>query len=183
MINDHLVSNKSDFRKLCKKRLTFIGNISSYTRNKIIVNKLRFLVKQSKAKNILLYIPFKKMEVNVNSLIKDLRKEKNINVYVPFIKDESFVPVIYRLPLKNKKYGIKEPNYSSKKVKIDLAIVPILGIDSQMKRVGFGAGMYDRFFDKINYRPTIVFTQLELCCSKKKLCDHYDIQADYIITY
>ena len=123
------------------------------------------------------------MEVDVRILINELKKQKNTNVYVPYMIRESFVPVLYRLPLEKKKFGIKEPKFSILKPKIDLAVVPIVGIDVQGKRVGFGAGMYDRFFDRIDYKPTIVFTQLDLCYSENTLCDHYDIEADYIITH
>ena len=42
--------------------------------------------------------------------------------------------------------------------------------------------MYDRFFDRLTYRPTILFTQLTLCRTEQILSDNYDIQADYIIT-
>ena len=82
-----------------------------------------------------------------------------------------------------KRFGIKEPNNSFFKArKIDLAIVPVVGIDKLGKRIGFGKGMYDRFFDSLNYKPTTVFTQLVLCKSEKILSDNYDIQANYIIT-
>ena len=42
--------------------------------------------------------------------------------------------------------------------------------------------MYDRFFDRLKYRPMIIFTQLELCKSDIVLSDKYDIKADLIIT-
>ncbi len=96
---------------------------------------------------------------------------------------DSFKIVKYRLPLHGKKFGIKEPNNSFfKAAKIDVAIVPIVGVDAIGKRIGFGKGMYDRFFDRIDYQPKLIFTQLTLCKSDKILSDKYDIQADYIIT-
>ncbi len=183
MINDHLLQNKSDFRSLCKERLAKIAFQSGYKRKKTIVKNLYNLIESLQAKEILLYIPFKAMEVDVKPLIKELRKKKNINVYVPFMQGESFIPVPYRLPINKKRFGIKEPNISYKKTKIDLAVVPIVGLDAQGKRIGFGAGMYDRFFDRIDYEPTIVFTQLQLMYTPYKLCDHYDIQGHYLITH
>ena len=96
--------------------------------------------------------------------------------------NESFKMVPYRLPLEKKRFGIKEPKNSFKRVKIDLAIVPIVGIDKLYKRIGFGKGMYDRFFGQLHYRPTVIFTQLTLCQSNTILSNQYDIQADYIIT-
>ena len=178
MKNDH----KSDFRKSCIKRLEFTSLFLKYYKNKIIVKKLENFIKQSNSKNILLYIPLG-IEVDIKPLIKSLRKTKNKNVYVPFMQGETFKIVKYRLPLHKKRFGIKEPNNSFFKApKIDLAIVPVVGIDKLEKRIGFGKGMYDRFFANLNYRPTIVFTQLILCKSEKILSDNYDIQANYIIT-
>ncbi|WNL13261.1 5-formyltetrahydrofolate cyclo-ligase [Arcobacter cryaerophilus gv. pseudocryaerophilus] len=99
------------------------------------------------------------------------------------MEDDSFKIVKYRLPLHKKKFNIKEPTNSFLKPnKIDLAVVPIVGIDALNKRIGFGKGMYDRFFYRLKYRPKIVFIQLELCKSKEILSDNYDIEADYIIT-
>ncbi len=178
MKNNH----KGDFRKSCIKKLEFISLFSKYYKNKIIVKKLEKFIKESESKNILLYIPLG-IEVDVRPLIKTLRKKKNINVYVPFMEADSFKIVKYRLPLNRKKFNILEPNNSFLKPnKIDVAVVPVVGIDSLNKRIGYGKGMYDRFFDRLSYKPTIIFTQLILCKSKKVLSDNYDIQADYIIT-
>jgi 5-formyltetrahydrofolate cyclo-ligase len=178
MKNDH----KNDFRKSCLKRLEFTSLFLKYYKNKIIVKKLKKFIKQSDSKNILLYIPLG-IEVDVKPLINSLRKRKDTTIYVPFMQGESFKIVKYRLPLHKKRFGIKEPNNSFFKArKIDLAIVPVVGIDKLNKRIGFGKGMYDRFFDKLGYKPIMVFTQLILCKSEKILSDNYDIQADYIIT-
>ncbi len=174
--------HKSDFRKSCIKRLEFTSLFLKYYRNKIIVKKLEDFIKRSDSRNILLYIPLG-IEVDVKPLIKSLRKIKKREVYVPFMQGESFKIVKYRLPLHKKRFGIKEPNNSFFKArKIDLAIVPVVGIDKLGKRIGFGKGMYDRFFSNLGYKPTMVFTQLVLCKSEKILSNDYDIQADYIIT-
>ena len=178
MKNDH----KSDFRKSSIKRLEFTSLFLKYYKNKIIVKKLEDFIKRSDSKNILLYIPLG-IEVDVKPLINSLRKTKNKNVYVPFMQGDSFKIVKYRLPLYKKRFGIKEPNNSFfKPNKIDLAIIPIVGVDKLNKRIGYGKGMYDRFFDRLTYKPTMIFTQLILCRSEKILSDNYDIQADYIIT-
>ncbi len=177
MKNNH----KSDFRKSCIKRLEFTSLCSGYYKNKIVVKKLENFIDQSDSKNILLYIPLG-IEVDVKPLIKDLRKAKK-NIYVPFMQKDSFKIVKYRLPLFKKRFGISEPNNSFFKArKIDLAVIPIVGIDAVGKRIGFGKGMYDRFFARLKYRPIMVFTQLVLCKSEKILSESYDIQANYIIT-
>ncbi len=174
-------NHKSDFRKLCIERLEFSSRFLKFYKDKKVVKKLEKFVGEYKPKSVLLYIPLN-IEVDVTPLIKKLRKE-GVEVFVPFMVGDSFKLVKYRLPLKRKKFGIKEPpNSFFKAKKIDLAIVPIVGIDKECKRIGFGKGMYDRFFDSLKYKPFTVFTQLYLCKSDKKLSNQYDIQADLIIT-
>jgi len=176
-------NHKSDFRKLCIKRLKYasVTLFSKYYKNKIIVRNLKEFILKNEFKNILLYIPLD-IEVDTKPLINSLRKIKK-NVYVPYMHGDSFKIVKYRLPLEKKKFGIFEPNNSFvKQNKIDIAIVPIVGIDALNKRIGYGKGMYDRFFSKLSYKPVIVFTQLILCKSKEILSDNYDIKADFIIT-
>ncbi|RXK14011.1 5-formyltetrahydrofolate cyclo-ligase [Halarcobacter mediterraneus] len=174
-------NHKSDFRKLCIKKLEFSSHFSKYYKDKKTVEKLEEFIKLNNFKNILLYIPMS-MEVDVLPLINRLRKAK-LNVFVPFMVKDSFKLVKYRLPLKKKRFGIREPNNSfCIHPKVDLAIVPVVGMDKEWKRIGFGKGMYDRFFYRLDYKPTIVFTQLTLCKSNEKLSNKYDIQADFIIT-
>jgi len=178
------LTNKNDFRKLCLKKLQFFSKIAKIKKDKTICSKIINIIKKYKPKKVLLYIPLK-TEVDVMPIINRLRKEKNIEVYVPYMKGKSFVPVKYRLPLKKKRFSIKEPNFSpykNNKIDLDLIIVPIVGIDSTYRRVGFGAGMYDRFYETLPKKPITIFTQLSLCKSKKIVTNKHDIRADYIIT-
>ncbi len=168
------------FRKIVlqniKKR-----KINSYKKDKTVILKLFKFIKKNKYRNILLYIPLK-TEVNTTSLIKLLR-ENRYNLFVPFMEDKSFKLVKYRLPLYKKKFGIKEPKNSNIRVKnIDLAIVPILGVDKNYKRVGFGKGMYDRFYEKFgkNIKKTLFITR-DLYYIKEIITDSYDIEANYIM--
>jgi 5-formyltetrahydrofolate cyclo-ligase len=99
------------------------------------------------------------------------------------MEGKSFKMVPFRLPLKRKKFGIMEAGNSLRIInKIDIAIVPVVGIDKNLQRVGFGKGMYDRFFPTLKQKPFTVFVQLEPCITKKRLCDAYDIRADYYIS-
>jgi 5-formyltetrahydrofolate cyclo-ligase len=131
----------------------------------------------------MLYVPLK-AEVNMYPLIQKLRKEHK-QLYVPFMEGESFRLVKYRLPLKKKQFGIKEPNDSRqyRRKNIDLAIVPIVGLDVTQRRVGFGKGMYDRFFEKNSKNiKQVIFVARKLCYSKEVVTDHYDVKADKVFT-
>ena len=108
---------------------------------------------------------------------------KKCDVLVPFMEDKSFKMVSYRLPLKKKKFGIYEAGNSYKKFKkLDVAIVPIIGFDKDFKRIGFGKGMYDRFFDRLKYKPLTIFTQLKRCYINKPICDDFDISCDIFVS-
>jgi len=177
MIENH----KSDFRKSCINRLKFKSRFAKIKKDKIIVDKLIKTIYTLKPKRLLVYIPME-LEVNIFPLINKLRRERKIEIFVPYMHGDSFKAVKYRLPLNRKKFGIKEPNNSFVTRKIDVAIVPVVGIDGAYKRIGFGAGMYDRFFYRLNYKPTLIFTQTVLCKTSRILSDKYDIQANYVIT-
>ena len=66
---------KSDFRKLCIKKLKFCSKFGKIKKDKFISSEILKVIKIEKAKNILLYIPLD-MEVNVRNLINILRKRK-----------------------------------------------------------------------------------------------------------
>lgn len=175
--------NKNSFRAICLKRLEKASKNGAFKKDKTVLDSLYQLVNQYKSKKIMLYIPLG-TEVNINSFIRRLRREKK-ELYVPFMEGKSFRLVKYRLPLEKKQFGIKEPKDSKyyKKEQIDLAIVPVIGFDSTLRRIGFGKGMYDRFYEKEHKRiKKTVFVARYWCYSKKEITDDYDIKADRIIT-
>jgi len=174
---------KEEFRSHCLKQLKKASLHQAYKKDKKVLQYLHKYILQSGAKNIMLYVPLD-IEVNLFPLIVQLRKQKK-NLYVPFMEGASFRLVKYRLPLRRKRFGIKEPLDSKqyRKKKIDIAIVPIVGIDVTHRRVGFGKGMYDRFFEKNKKNiKQVVFVARELCYAKEIVTDHYDVKADIIFT-
>jgi 5-formyltetrahydrofolate cyclo-ligase len=173
--------DKKSFRKICIDRLKKRQN-NTYKLDKMVINKLLYIIKKSKSKTIMLYIPLG-IEVNISSLIIKLRKEKKI-VLVPFMEGESFSLVKYRLPLNIKQFGVKEPSNSNKyNNKIDLAIVPVIGIDGTLRRVGFGKGFYDRFFAKNRKNISkILFVGRKRCICSEIITDDYDVKGDSYIT-
>ena len=175
--------NKKQFREYCLKRLNKASLAGKYKKDKEVLGYLYKLIVQNNARKIMLYLPLK-IEVNLFPLIKQLRKEKR-ELYVPFMEGKSFRVVKYRYPLEKKRFGIKEPKDSKqfRIKKLDIAIVPIVGMDVTHRRVGFGKGMYDRFFEKeIKNINKTVFVARELCYSKKIITNHYDIKADIVVT-
>jgi len=171
---------KTIFRENCIKKMKNPSLHNRLYKNSLLNNKLQKKINSRKRQKILLYFPLS-FEADIVKTIKKLRRKHDI--YLPFMEGESFKMVPFRLPLKKKKFGIFEAGNTNRKInKIDIAIVPSVGVDGNLQRVGFGKGMYDRFFEKLNKRPSIIFIQPSLCYTKKSICDSYDIACDMLIT-
>ena len=173
------MSDKVGFRKFAfaKMQKKYPYHVAG---SKKVMQSLSALIGQHKPKSILFYHPMDH-ELDLRPL---MRKERNKRkVYLPFMVDDSFKMVAYRLPLRTAKYGIIEPRNSLLNINtVEMIIVPIVGVDRHFKRIGFGKGMYDRFVARLDNKPLIIFVQTTLCYTKQSITDHYDIQADYIIT-
>jgi len=175
-------TRKKLFRHASLEKLRDVSGGSTYAKDKRVLASLYEIITAMDARTIMLYVPLA-TEVNLSPLFQKLRKEKRM-LYVPFMEGESFRLVKYRYPLQKKQFGIKEPKYSRqyRKKKIDIAVVPIVGIDRTFRRVGFGKGMYDRFFEKeIKHIGKTIFTARALCYTDEIVTDCYDVQADIVI--
>ncbi|NOX14436.1 MAG: 5-formyltetrahydrofolate cyclo-ligase [Epsilonproteobacteria bacterium] len=174
--------NKNDFRIECKRKLKKVAYQNRIKKDTLVNQDILNYIDEIKAKNILLYLPLKE-EINIWKVLLKLRKEKGFTIFVPFMEGVSFKMVKFRLPLFRKRFNILEPKNSyARGKKIDLAIVPVLGVDGAFKRVGFGKGMYDRFFESLGYKPKIAFVELVKCFTSSHVGEIHDIQADIYIT-
>lgn len=174
-------SSKNDFRTFCLDRLKKPKANKRY-KDHLINQMLHKLLCTIKPKAVLFYLPLP-FEADITQTLSYWRRRSV--VYVPFMEAESFKMVLYRLPTEINKFNIKEPGNSSKRTHlkaIDIAIIPCVGIDGQAKRIGFGKGMYDRFFANERRKSKKIFLQSESCVCEKLLCEAHDISADVIIT-
>ena len=173
--------DKVFFRKKAIKRLKKVSKSGKFSKDKRASNSLKSLLKGFKYRSVLLYNPLG-IEVDITGILKVLRRYR-VKVFVPFMEGKSFKMVSFRIPLNRGKYNIKEPNNSIKKnLNVDIAVVPVIGVDWNFKRVGFGKGMYDRFFPTLKKRPLTIFIQLAKCLSCDVLSQKHDITADFYIT-
>ncbi len=171
---------KTSFRSKCLNIMKKSASFNRSYKNNLLNNKLQLELKTIKNKRILLYYPLKN-EVDIRKTIIKLRK--NNEILLPFMQNESFKVVPFRLPLRKKKFNIYEAGNSLRKNNnIDIAIVPIVGLDGNLQRIGFGKGMYDRFFAKLKKKPYTIFIQMDLCFTKKFICDSYDVKCDILLS-
>ncbi|HIP54652.1 MAG TPA: 5-formyltetrahydrofolate cyclo-ligase [Sulfurimonas autotrophica] len=178
-----MILTKNSFRQKCLQRIKKAPQHNKFYKN-FLINRALFkeleYFKEKKRLKILFFYPLP-YEADIRKVLQKMRKKHA--VFVPFMEGESFKMVTFRLPLKKKKFGIFEAGDTIKKNnKIDIAIVPAVGVDGNMQRIGFGKGMYDRFFAKLQKKPYTIFVQPEFCHTNKVLCDSYDITCDVLIT-
>jgi 5-formyltetrahydrofolate cyclo-ligase len=106
-----------------------------------------------KSKHIAIYLA-NDGEVELNSLLNYIWQYKKC--YLPYIKSTKlynrklwFLPYSQQTKLYKNRYGILEPKNLSKKRNLwslDLILVPLVAFDNNNKRLGMGAGYYDRSF-------------------------------------
>lgn len=167
---------RKDIKFKLKRELKFKAKATHYKMFKPLLN----LLKKLKPKRILIFHPLAS-EPNLRILKTKLCKKYEI--FVPFMFGISLKMVKSRLPLRRSKFGIKEPispKFSQKR--IDVAIIPVLGVDGNMARIGHGKGFYDRFFSDLPYRPIVIFVQIKENFIDKIITQNHDIQGDFYIT-
>lgn len=172
--------SKSDFRQVCLERLKQSSPYTKRVRDAKINSILEQLLVHCSSKQILCYWPMG-FEVDIRKTI--LKMWQRSTVYLPFMDGVSFKMVPLRYPLERKAFGIYEPRDSYRKYNvIDVAIVPVVGVDGSLGRIGFGKGMYDRFFPTLKTKPFTIFVQSSVCRTMRNLCDDYDVQGDMLVT-
>lgn len=172
--------DKQTYRKIAKSALKKESKrVASSYKNRLNSDIIK-LIRLYKVKNLLIFTP---MPTEPNLIMLRRKLAKKCTIFVPFMVDKSLKMVKLRLPLFVSKFGIKEARDSNAyKKKIDMAIVPVIAVDTNMARVGHGAGFYDRFFDSLGYRPVVVFVSIKDMYINDKICDAHDICADFYIT-
>jgi len=171
---------KSDFRTYCLSRLKESNRSTKSYRDARVRSRLKKVMKELAPERVLAFWPMG-FEADIRETIHTLRRESQ--VYLPFMDGVSFKMVPLRYPLERKSFGIYEPRDSYTKYNlIDVAIVPVVGVDGLFRRIGFGKGMYDRFFPTLKKRPFTIFIQSCECKTTQNICDDYDVQGDLLIT-
>jgi len=126
-------------------------------------------------------------EVNILNFLNQASKKK-FKIALPVIKSKNemnFKPWIFKDPLFVNKFGILEPQNSSKKIIPDIILVPLVAFDDKLNRIGYGKGYYDRCLRKISKQKKKMISlgiaySFQKC--KKIPTNKYDFKLDYIFT-
>lgn len=169
---------KELFRQIQKRRLRQ-NTRSHYKKDYAIFKESLNIIKFYRTKNVLIFLPLQ-YEPNLVRFRRIL--SQNCKLFVPFMQDKSLKIVKLRLPFSKKRFGVLEPNNSFCQTSLDLAFVPVIGVDKNMKRIGHGEGFYDRFFANLKHKPLVVFVQSITALSGKKLTQEHDISAKFYLS-
>ena len=155
---------------------------------KLKINSYKFIsflkINSPNLKNIGGYYPY---NYEIDDLeILDLLEKKQFNISLPIIKKNNqmnFFKWSINDPLKVNKFGIPEP-VSSKIFYPDILLVPLVGYDDNLYRLGYGGGFYDRYIEKIEKIKKVI--KIGLAFSFQKITSiptsKYDKKLDFVIT-
>jgi len=162
-------------RKICLENRKSLSEETRKEFSLLICNRLLPYLKQGM---IMSYLPYAQ-EVDISPVNTD-------QMAYPVIKEdgimEAYLPQTASY-LRNR-YHILEPDIaSSRKIeadKIDIIVVPIVGFDENLNRLGHGKGYYDRFLSKTKARK--IGVAFEIQKQDSIIHNSNDMPLDMIIT-
>lgn len=156
-----------------------------------LIHKIeKFYLKEPKDLMIFAYIP-KDNEVDIMPVLDWIWKEKErFQLAVPRVysnkKDMDFYQIYSGQDLEPGGFGILEPKIYCRKIECKKAIVitPCVYVGKNGKRIGYGAGFYDRYFGKKIKNKDYIFLApiYDFQYGVQIEGEEYDIVMDMVIT-
>ena len=167
-------------RSLSEKELKQV----SYEINNGLINEIQ----KRDLKRILVYQSIDN-EPSIKETI-ELAWQKGIEVYIPKVVSKENI-IINRLrrnsSCSENKFGIKESDDLDTVAlnEIDLAVLPLVGIDINGFRLGYGGGYFDRFFkqgSEMSTKPFIIGVGYSFQVLDISFAEDHDLRCDSVIT-
>ena len=138
--------------------------------------------------NIALYFPFRN-EVNTNILVKAFTNLHK-NIYMPKVLDETnmaFNLLCNKSKFSINRFGIKELDNTDyiDINNIDIMFIPMVGVDPNGCRLGYGSGYYDRIvssFDKQSIKPLLVGLAFEYQVFEMHIGEMHDLRYNLVFS-
>lgn len=175
---------KNKFRIKAKKFRKTLNNAEKSKKDETIFKKITALKEYENAEVLLCYVSTEN-EIDTKRLIDySLKIGKKIAVPKCFEKNiMKFYYISSLNDLKTGKFGILEPNNNAKlceNFENSLCIVPALSVDSDLNRLGYGGGFYDRFLKGYNGAKCVVCYKENMV--EKLPINSFDVKADLLVT-
>ena len=118
-------------------------------------------------------------------ILKEFEKRK-YKICLPVVKDNfgmDFYNFSFKDPLTINRYGIPEPQKTNV-IYPDIILIPMVGFDKNLNRLGYGGGYYDRIIEKLMKKKKILKIGLAFSCQQinNLPISKYDKKMDYIVT-
>lgn len=143
--------NKDEFRKTYLARRTALTKSEHEELSQKIADLFFLSVDLDKIQNLHVFLPIvSKREPNTWIIIERLQKEfPHIRLVIPRVNKEEIENIFFEGShhLEKTKWGMMEPKQGmiARPKDIDLVLVPLLVVDMEGHRIGYGKGYYDRF--------------------------------------
>ncbi len=173
-------------KKKIRKKLLNIRKKKNYKNIKFSFSKILKEINRNNSKKKIIggYYPIN-FEINILEFLYNLENKGN-QICLPSIKKNNemdFYLWSQKDSLILNKYGIPEPK-KVKKVIPNIILVPIVGFDKKLYRIGYGGGYYDRYFQKFSNKKD--FLKIGIAYSFQKInktpINKFDKKLDIIIT-
>lgn len=130
-------------------------------------------------KRVFVYLSFSS-EAPTDKLIERLI-EQGWQVYCPRIGDKKMSAVEYGEDFTLSTFGVREPLGEAYDGDMDVAIVPMIAVDEQGRRLGYGGGYYDRYLGA--HPETLLLAYgFDFQILRQVPTETHDIKMDGIIT-
>jgi 5-formyltetrahydrofolate cyclo-ligase len=180
---------KDSLRRAIKSRLREQSFEERDKKSLKIQKRLFGMPSFKKARRLLFYVSMP-TEVNTFGMIDAALKMKK-RVLVPKTDWENKKLGVYEITdrqkdLRKGTLGIWEPRpektRAARITEIECVIVPGLVFDKTRRRIGRGAGFYDRFLDRLGTRVPKIGLAFSFQVVERVLCEKHDVAMDAVIT-
>ncbi len=141
------------------------------------------------AQTVMLYLPFRKEVDTVAVIERCFAEDKKVVIPISEVATRKLIlSELKEYPgdLTTGAYGILEPRPDCIRpvadVDIDLVLVPGVGFDIHGNRLGYGAGFYDRFFERLRPGVPLIAPAFELQVVENTHPEAHDRPVNLVIT-
>jgi 5-formyltetrahydrofolate cyclo-ligase len=175
--------------KILRQRAELSNSTNALTATALLKN-IQTIPQFTKSKRISAYLAMNG-EMDAEATFKWARAQGK-KTYLPVMKGKflKFAELSNNTTLIPGTYNIKVPEHHTKDLlcpeDLDIVLVPLLGFDEQMNRIGMGGGYYDRSFEfktkSALKTPTLIGIAHELQKQKAVPAEPWDVPMDYVVT-
>ncbi len=183
--------NKEVLRSMFLEKRNTLTDQELNRRNGLLLNHCTdFLKAHQDLIHCHLFLPIKKFkEPDTWPLFHHLMRSNQHEVYLSktLFKQRKLAhfQISQDTKLKVSKFGISEPTNAEPVAPeiLDIVFVPLICSDQKGNRIGYGAGLYDRFLEQVKPDCLKVGVSLTPKLDNNDYASSYDIPLDYLITH